>query len=84
MARITEQNLLIVQNIAQQVIALNKIRKNLEEHIDTSMEEIAPNVKGLLTAAVGARLISKAGSLKRLSSLSAMYNSNNGRRKGLI
>src|SRR5919112_1317110 len=69
--RITEQNLLIVQNIAQQVISLSKIRKNLEEHIDNSMEEIAPNVKGLLTAAVGARLISKAGSLKRLSSLSA-------------
>lgn len=69
--KITEQNLSIVQNIAQQVIALNKIRKNLEEHIDTSMDEIAPNVKGLLTAAVGARLISKAGSLKRLSSLSA-------------
>ncbi len=69
--KITEQNLSIVQNIAQQVISLNKIRKNLEEHIDASMEEIAPNVKGLLTAAVGARLISKAGSLKRLSSLSA-------------
>jgi nucleolar protein 56 len=69
--KITEQNLLIVQNIAQQVISLNKIRKNLEEHIETSMEEIAPNVKGLLTASVGARLISKAGSLKRLSSLSA-------------
>jgi nucleolar protein 56 len=69
--KITEQNLLIVQNIAQQVVSLSKIRKNLEEHIDNSMEEIAPNVKGLLTAAVGARLISKAGSLKRLSSLSA-------------
>ena len=35
------------------------------------MEDIAPNVKGLLTASVGARLISKAGSLKKLSSLSA-------------
>jgi nucleolar protein 56 len=69
--KIREQNLLIVQNIAQQVVSLSKIRKNLEEHIDNSMEEIAPNVKGLLTAAVGARLISKAGSLKRLSSLSA-------------
>lgn len=69
--RITEQNLLIVQNIAEQVISLNKIRKNLEEHIETSMEEIAPNVKGLLTASVGARLISKAGSLRKLSSLSA-------------
>jgi nucleolar protein 56 len=69
--KITEQNLLIVQNIAEQVISLNKIRKNLEEHIETSMEDIAPNVKGLLTASVGARLISKAGSLKKLSSLSA-------------
>lgn len=69
--KITEQNLLIVQNIAEQVISLNKIRKNLEEHIETSMEEIAPNVKGLLTASVGARLISKAGSLRKLSSLSA-------------
>ncbi|MBA3976862.1 MAG: ribonucleotide-diphosphate reductase subunit beta [Nitrosopumilus sp.] len=69
--KITEQNLLIVQNIAQQVISLNRIRKNLEDHIDTSMEDVAPNVKGLLTASVGARLISKAGSLRRLASLSA-------------
>ncbi len=69
--KITGQNLLIVQNIAQQVISLNKIRNNLEEHIESSMQEIAPNVKGLLTASVGARLISKAGSLKKLSSLSA-------------
>ncbi len=69
--KITEQNLLIVQSIAQQVISLNKIRKNLEDHIDASMEDVAPNVKGLLTASVGARLISKAGSLRRLASLSA-------------
>jgi nucleolar protein 56 len=69
--KITEPNLLIVQNIAEQVLSLNKIRNNLEEHIETSMEEIAPNVKGLLTASVGARLISKAGSLKKLSFLSA-------------
>lgn len=69
--KITEQNLSILQDIARQVIALNKIRKNLEEHIEISMENIAPNLKGLLTASVGARLISKAGSLKKLSSMSA-------------
>ena len=69
--KITDQNLLIVQDIAQQVIALNKIRKNLEIHIENTMEDIAPNVKGLLTASVGARLISKSGSLKKLASLSA-------------
>ena len=43
----------------------------MEDHIDASMEDVAPNVKGLLTASVGARLISKAGSLRRLASLSA-------------
>ncbi|HEY6534985.1 MAG TPA: hypothetical protein VIY08_04160 [Candidatus Nitrosocosmicus sp.] len=69
--KITDQNLSIVQDIAEQVISLNRIRKNLEEHIEISMQDIAPNVKGLLTASVGARLISKAGSLKKLSSLSA-------------
>ena len=35
------------------------------------MDEIAPNLKELLTATVGARLIAKAGSLKRLASLSS-------------
>jgi nucleolar protein 56 len=69
--KITEQNLSILQDIAQQVIGLSNIRKNLEEHIEKSMDDIAPNVKGLLTANVGARLISKAGSLKKLSSMSA-------------
>jgi nucleolar protein 56 len=43
----------------------------LEEHIEASMDEISPNVKELLTATVGARLIAKAGSLKRLASLSS-------------
>ena len=35
------------------------------------MEIVAPNVKELLTAAVGARIISKAGSLARLGRLPA-------------
>ncbi len=69
--KITDENLQIVQNLAQQVISLSKIRKVLENHIDNSMEEVAPNVKNLLTAAVGARLIAKSGSLKKLASSSA-------------
>ena len=82
--KITDQNLSIVQDIAEQVISLNRIRKNLEEHIEISMQDIAPNVKGLLTASVGARLISKAGSLKKLSSLSASDNTNIRSRKSAI
>ena len=35
------------------------------------MEIVAPNVKELLTASVGARMIAKAGSLQRLATLPA-------------
>lgn len=69
--KITEENLLILQSLANQVISLTLIRKTLEDHIDLSMEMISPNLKELLTATVGARLIAKAGSLKRLASLSS-------------
>jgi nucleolar protein 56 len=69
--KITEENLLILQSLANEVILLAQTRKTLEDHIDVSMEEISPNLKELLTATVGARLIAKAGSLKRLASLSS-------------
>jgi len=69
--KITEENLLILQSLANEVISLAQIRKTLEDHIDTTMEIISPNLKELLTATVGARLIAKAGSLKRLASLSS-------------
>ena len=69
--KITEENLLILQSLANEVISLAQIRKTLEDHIDITMEIIAPNLKELLTATVGARLIAKAGSLKRLASLSS-------------
>ncbi|MDQ3083593.1 MAG: ribonucleotide-diphosphate reductase subunit beta, partial [Thermoproteota archaeon] len=69
--KITEENLLILQSLANEVISLAQIRKTLEDHIDISMEEISPNLKEILTATVGARLIAKAGSLKRLASLSS-------------
>jgi nucleolar protein 56 len=69
--KITDENLLILQSLANEVISLAQIRKTLEDHIDMSMEMISPNLKELLTATVGARLIAKAGSLKRLASLSS-------------
>lgn len=69
--KITDENLTILQSLAAQVISLNHIRKTLEQHVESAMEEVAPNLRELLTASVGARLIAKAGSLKRLASLSS-------------
>jgi nucleolar protein 56 len=67
----TLENLAIVKRLADEVIAQSDLRRVLADHIEVEMETVAPNVKELLTAAVGARIISKAGSLARLATLPA-------------
>jgi nucleolar protein 56 len=67
----TPENLAIVKRLADQVIAQSDLRRILSDHIEVEMETIAPNVKELLTASVGARIIAKAGSLARLATLPA-------------
>src|SRR5829696_3073330 len=67
----TPENLAIVKRLADEVIAQSDLRRVLADHIEAAMETVAPNVKELLTAAVGARIISKAGSLVRLARLPA-------------
>ena len=67
----TPENLAIVKQLADQVIAQSDLRRVLSDHIEVAMESVAPNVKELLTATVGARIIAKAGSLARLAVLPA-------------
>lgn len=67
----TPENLAIVKRLADQVIAQSDLRRVLADHIEVAMETVAPNVKELLTASVGARIIAKAGSLARLAVLPA-------------
>ena len=68
---IIQENLVIVKKLADEIIIQSELRKILANHIENSMEKIAPNVKELLTATVGARLIAKAGGLGKLSVLPA-------------
>jgi nucleolar protein 56 len=68
---ITISNLEIVKKLADEVISLSKLRKSLSEHLEVNMEAVAPNIKGLLTASLGARIIARAGSLNRLCLLPA-------------
>jgi nucleolar protein 56 len=67
----TPENLAIVKRLADQVIAQSDLRRVLSDHIEVAMETVAPNVKELLTASVGARIVAKAGSLARLAMLPA-------------
>ena len=68
---ITEKNLSIVQTLAKQILDLFELRKTIEEHIEEQMNEELPNITAVLGAAVGARILAHAGSLKRLSSMPA-------------
>ena len=68
---ITDDNLKMVRELADQVIEQSKLRDDLANNIETTMDIVAPNVKELLTASVGARVIAKAGSLQRLATLPA-------------
>ncbi|KFM15279.1 putative snoRNA binding domain protein [Marine Group I thaumarchaeote SCGC AAA799-O18] len=68
---ITEKNLGIVQTLAKQILTLFELRKTIEEHIEVKMKDEAPNISAVLGTAVGARILARAGSLKRLASMPA-------------
>ena len=68
---ISEKNLEIVQSMAQQMLDLHKLRKNLEVHVESEMQNVAPNISAILGAAVGARILGRAGSLSKLASMPA-------------
>ncbi|WP_246275317.1 NOP5/NOP56 family protein [Nitrosopumilus oxyclinae] len=68
---ISDINLSIVQSIAKQVLDFHELRKKLEEHVEAEMQEIAPNTSAILGTAVGARILGRAGSLKKMASLPA-------------
>ena len=69
--QISDENLVIVQNISKQIIDLFELRQSLEKHIESQMEIVAPNISAILGSAVGARILAKAGSLKRLATMPA-------------
>lgn len=55
--------------LASEVIKLSELRTNLSNTVENLMEILAPNLKNMLTAIIGARLIAKAGSLLRLAQM---------------
>jgi nucleolar protein 56 len=69
--QISNENLAIVQSIAKQISQLLESRNTLEKHIETQMIAIAPNISGILGTSVGARILARAGSLKKLASMPA-------------
>jgi len=68
---ISEKNFDIVESLAKQILNLFELRKNIEDHVEEQMNEQAPNISAILGTAVGARILARAGSLKRLATMLA-------------
>ena len=68
---ISGPSLAVVRELAGHILGLASHRRALEEHVTSEMERVAPNTAAILGALIGARVISRAGGLKRLSSMPA-------------
>lgn len=70
-ADLTETDLTQIQTLCKNVLELYKLRQTLEDYLDTTMEEVAPNTKAIVSSLLGARLIALAGGLTNLAKMPA-------------
>ena len=64
-------DLSLIQNYANQIISIELYRQELEIYLEELMEKAAPNINALIGSLIGAKLISKAGSLQKLAYMPA-------------
>ncbi|MHA1913862.1 MAG: hypothetical protein ACW986_00470 [Promethearchaeota archaeon] len=61
----------LVQDYANQIISLDIYRNKLEAYLSDIIEKLAPNINTLIGALITAKLIAKAGGLKKLAYMPA-------------
>ncbi|MHA1301829.1 MAG: C/D box methylation guide ribonucleoprotein complex aNOP56 subunit [Candidatus Helarchaeota archaeon] len=66
-SEILKIDLLPIQEFANYCVDLYQLRDELSKYIDESMMEVAPNIRGIVGAMLGARLISAAGGILELA-----------------
>ncbi len=70
-ADIAETDLSQIQTLCRNTLELYKARQTLESYLDTTMEEVAPNIQTLVGSLLGARLIAFSGGLNNLAKMPA-------------
>lgn len=60
-----------IRAICNHALGLYKVRNSLEGYVDSTMEEVAPNIRALGGPLLGARLIAIAGGLNNLAKMPA-------------
>jgi nucleolar protein 56 len=66
-ADVVESDLAQVQLLAKDVLTFYELRKSMEDYVDRTMEELAPNIRAVAGALLGARMIAIAGGLQNLA-----------------
>ncbi len=66
-ADLAEADLKQIQTLCKDVLNLYQLRDNMEKYLETAMEEVAPNMKAMVGALLGARLIAISGGLINLA-----------------
>lgn len=70
-ADLREEDLARIIQLAEETQRLFSLRDKLASHVEKTMREVAPNLTEVAGATIGARLIAKAGGLRKLSILPA-------------
>ncbi|MEM3597122.1 MAG: C/D box methylation guide ribonucleoprotein complex aNOP56 subunit [Candidatus Bathyarchaeia archaeon] len=70
-AALSEGDMMQIQALCKNVISMHQLRQELEDYLDKTMDEVAPNVKALTGSLLGARLIALAGGLTNLARIPA-------------
>ena len=63
----SDNDIQIISQIASRVLLFHELKESLEKYIEDVMEQIAPNIKILVGAKLGARIIASAGGLMKLA-----------------
>jgi nucleolar protein 56 len=66
-ADLTETDMAQIQDLCKNLISLYQLRQTLENYLDKTMGEVAPNTKAIAGSLLGARLIALAGGLTNLA-----------------
>ena len=70
-ADFTQENLEPIKSLTRQIFELYQLRKGHLNYISGLMDGFCPNIKALCDVMIAAKLIERAGSLKRLSEMPA-------------
>lgn len=66
-ADLSDTDLKQIQALCENILSLYQSRQTLENYLDKTMEEVAPNTRALAGSLLGARLIALAGGLSNLA-----------------